>query len=127
MRGTSLERWPQRRREATVDVDGHAVRVKVAAGRVKVEHDDAVAAAEALGCRCGRCSCRRGTRLGRQTERAADRATDHQCDSPAAQSRRLTSTYNHTSAGTTVTAASPNTTISPTSVARAPAASAIVA
>jgi uncharacterized protein (DUF111 family) len=32
-----------------VDVDGQAVRVKVTAGRVKAEHDDAAQAARALG------------------------------------------------------------------------------
>ena len=48
LRGSIIERWPQRRDESVVDVGGHAVRVKVAAGRVKVEHDDALAAAEAL-------------------------------------------------------------------------------
>jgi pyridinium-3,5-bisthiocarboxylic acid mononucleotide nickel chelatase len=49
VRATSVERWPQRRDERTVDVGGHSVRVKVGAGRVKVENDDAVAAAAALG------------------------------------------------------------------------------
>ncbi len=49
LRATSVERWPQRRAEATIDVGGHAVRVKVADGRAKPEHDDAVAAAHALG------------------------------------------------------------------------------
>ena len=32
-----------------VFVEGHGIRIKLAAGRVKVEHDDAVAAAHALG------------------------------------------------------------------------------
>lgn len=49
LRASSVERWPQRRAEQTVDVDGHTVRVKVAGGRVKVEHDDAATAAAALG------------------------------------------------------------------------------
>jgi uncharacterized protein (TIGR00299 family) protein len=49
VRGTTLERWPQDRRELTVEVGGHAVRVKVSADRVKAEHDDAAAAATALG------------------------------------------------------------------------------
>lgn len=49
LRGTTLERWPQQRDEHTVVVDGQAVRVKVGAGRVKAEHDDAAAAATALG------------------------------------------------------------------------------
>jgi len=49
LRATSVERWPQRRAEASVDIDGHPVRVKLADGRAKPEHDDAVAAAHALG------------------------------------------------------------------------------
>jgi hypothetical protein len=49
VRGTILERWPQARSERTVVVDGHEIRVKVTAGRVKVEHDDAARAAAALG------------------------------------------------------------------------------
>jgi uncharacterized protein (TIGR00299 family) protein len=49
VRATALRRWPQARREASVDVGGHRIRVKVSAHRVKVEHDDAVAASQALG------------------------------------------------------------------------------
>lgn len=54
VRGATLHRWPQRREVQVVDVDGHPVRVKVAetetgVRRVKVEHDDAAAAALALG------------------------------------------------------------------------------
>jgi len=49
IRGTVLERWPQRRSTITVEVEGHPIGVKLATGRVKVEHDDAVAAATALG------------------------------------------------------------------------------
>jgi hypothetical protein len=49
VRGSVIERWPQRRSETTVDVAGVDVRVKVADGRVKVEHDDAAVAAERLG------------------------------------------------------------------------------
>jgi uncharacterized protein (TIGR00299 family) protein len=49
LRATTVERWPQRRAEATIDVGGHPIRVKVAGGRAKPEHDDAVAAARALG------------------------------------------------------------------------------
>ena len=49
IRAHSVERWPQRRSESTVEVDGHTIAVKLAAGRVKVEHDDAVAAATATG------------------------------------------------------------------------------
>jgi uncharacterized protein (DUF111 family) len=49
LRGTALRRWPQQRTERLVVVDGHKVRAKVALGRVKVEYDDAAAAASALG------------------------------------------------------------------------------
>jgi uncharacterized protein (TIGR00299 family) protein len=49
VRAARLDRWPQARRAITVDVDGHAVRLKISASRVKVEHDDARAAAAALG------------------------------------------------------------------------------
>jgi uncharacterized protein (TIGR00299 family) protein len=49
VRGTALERWPRARDEAEVAVAYEVVRVKVGAGRVKVEHDDAVRAAGALG------------------------------------------------------------------------------
>jgi uncharacterized protein (TIGR00299 family) protein len=49
IRAVAVERWPQQRRETVIDVDGHPIRVKVAAGRAKPEHDDAVAAAAALG------------------------------------------------------------------------------
>jgi hypothetical protein len=49
IRASTVERWPQHRQEGIVDVGGQTIRVKVAAGRVKVEHDDAVAAARALG------------------------------------------------------------------------------
>jgi pyridinium-3,5-bisthiocarboxylic acid mononucleotide nickel chelatase len=49
LRGTDLRRWPQQRSERQVTIDGHTVRAKVALGRVKVEYDDAAAAATALG------------------------------------------------------------------------------
>jgi uncharacterized protein (TIGR00299 family) protein len=50
VRGVTLEKWPSPRRVEVVDVGGHPVRVKVTpTGRVKVEFDDAAAAAEALG------------------------------------------------------------------------------
>jgi len=49
LRGTVLQRWPQHRTERVVQVRGHDVRVKMADGRAKVEHDDAAAAAAALG------------------------------------------------------------------------------
>jgi uncharacterized protein (TIGR00299 family) protein len=49
IRASTITRWPQRRSEVTVDVDGHPIRVKVAGHRAKPEHDDAAAAAAALG------------------------------------------------------------------------------
>jgi hypothetical protein len=49
MRATAVERWPQHREERLVDVGGQPVRVKVSGSRVKAEHDDAAAAAAALG------------------------------------------------------------------------------
>jgi len=49
LRATDVQRWPQVREDLVVDVDGHSVRVKRAGHRVKAEHDDAAAAAQALG------------------------------------------------------------------------------
>jgi uncharacterized protein (TIGR00299 family) protein len=49
VRGQTLERWPSPRTTDEVDVGGMPVRVKVAPGRVKVEHDDAPRAARRLG------------------------------------------------------------------------------
>ena len=49
LRGTVMERWPQQRDERTVVVGGCTIRVKVGAGRFKVEHDDAAKAAKVLG------------------------------------------------------------------------------
>ncbi len=49
LRSTELRRWPQQRSEREVIIDGYTVRAKVALGRVKVEYDDAAAAAAALG------------------------------------------------------------------------------
>lgn len=49
LRGHTLERWPAARVNAQVDVGGVPVRVKVGAGRVKVEHDDAARAARRTG------------------------------------------------------------------------------
>ena len=48
IRASEVRRWPQQRAEQVVVVDGHSIRVKVAAQRVKVEFDDAQAAARAL-------------------------------------------------------------------------------
>jgi len=49
VRASTVERRAASRTEAVVHVDGHAVGVKVVAGRVKAEFDDAAAAAAALG------------------------------------------------------------------------------
>ncbi len=49
VRATSVRRWPQRRSEAVVEVDGMPIRVKLGAHRVKVEFDDAQAVAAATG------------------------------------------------------------------------------
>jgi uncharacterized protein (TIGR00299 family) protein len=49
VRATELRRWPQRRAETTVEVDGWTIGVKVAGHRVKVEFDDAARAAAATG------------------------------------------------------------------------------
>jgi pyridinium-3,5-bisthiocarboxylic acid mononucleotide nickel chelatase len=49
VRGQRMERWPAARTAAEVDVQGLPVRVKVSAGRVKVEYDDAARAARRTG------------------------------------------------------------------------------
>ncbi len=49
VRMSTMRRWPQRRTETTVDVEGHSIRVKIADHRVKVEFDDAATAALTLG------------------------------------------------------------------------------
>ena len=49
IRATTLQRWPRAREQVEVHVDGLPVRLKVAPGRVKVEHDDAAAVAAATG------------------------------------------------------------------------------
>ncbi len=49
VRMSALRRWPQQREETSVDIDGHAIRIKMAAHRIKVEFDDAAAAADHLG------------------------------------------------------------------------------
>lgn len=49
VRGQTLQRWPASRSMDHVEVGGLAVRVKVSAGRVKVEHDDAARVAAQRG------------------------------------------------------------------------------
>ena len=49
IRGQRMDRWPAARVTAEVEVEGVPIRVKVSAGRVKVEHDDAARAARRTG------------------------------------------------------------------------------
>ena len=49
VRSQTLQRWPAAREFQTVEVEGHIIGVKVTSGRAKIEHDDAVKAAQALG------------------------------------------------------------------------------
>jgi pyridinium-3,5-bisthiocarboxylic acid mononucleotide nickel chelatase len=49
VRAARVERWPQARTDDTIYVEGQAIRVKRTASRAKIEHDDAAAAATALG------------------------------------------------------------------------------
>jgi hypothetical protein len=49
VRGQTFERWPAARQAAEVEVEGRPIRVKVGAGRVKVEHDDAARVARLVG------------------------------------------------------------------------------
>jgi uncharacterized protein (TIGR00299 family) protein len=49
VRAHVLERWPRARTDGVVTVAGERIRVKVGADRVKVEHEDAAAAARRLG------------------------------------------------------------------------------
>lgn len=49
VRAQRMERWPQPRIESSVTLDGHEIRIKHSNGRFKVENDDAVIAAAALG------------------------------------------------------------------------------
>ena len=49
VRGSTIERWPTVRSMDDVDVAGFPVRVKLSAGRVKVEHDDAARVARRTG------------------------------------------------------------------------------
>lgn len=49
VRAAALQRWPRARTTEQVHVDGLPVRLKIAAGRVKVEYDDAVRVAATSG------------------------------------------------------------------------------
>ena len=74
VRMSMMRRWPQRRTETTVDVDGHAIRVKIAEHRTKIEFDDAAAAAAALDVPV-RDVLDRATRLADETGHAPNRTT----------------------------------------------------
>ena len=49
VRSTTMQRWPQARVAQRVDVAGMPVRLKISAGRIKVEHDDAARVAAHSG------------------------------------------------------------------------------
>lgn len=49
VRSSTVDRFAASRSIETVVVDGHVLRVKVSAGRAKVEHDDALSVAQTLG------------------------------------------------------------------------------
>ncbi len=49
VRSSSMRRWPQQREEVSIEIDGHLIRAKLAEHRVKIEFDDAAAAAMSLG------------------------------------------------------------------------------
>ncbi len=49
VRAVTHQRWPAARSMETVEVDGHAVRVKVSPVRAKAEHDDVAAVAAVTG------------------------------------------------------------------------------
>jgi pyridinium-3,5-bisthiocarboxylic acid mononucleotide nickel chelatase len=49
LRASIYERWPQQRTGSSVELEGQTIAIKIAAGRIKVEHDDAQRAALALG------------------------------------------------------------------------------
>ena len=74
VRMSMMRRWPQRRTETTVDVDGHPIRVKLAEHRVKVEFDDAATAADALGVPV-RIVIERAARLGGEIDGPTDPPT----------------------------------------------------
>jgi len=48
-RSQTLVRWPAARRTASVEVDGHPVRVKLSSGRIKAEFDDTARVGALLG------------------------------------------------------------------------------
>lgn len=49
VRVTASERWPAARTEDAVWLDGHLIRIKVSATRIKAEHDDVAVAARRTG------------------------------------------------------------------------------
>jgi hypothetical protein len=49
VRASTIKRWPQQRSVTSVDIEGHRIGIKISDHRIKVEFDDAVQAAHALG------------------------------------------------------------------------------
>lgn len=49
VRGATIQRWPRARSQASVEVEGHPIRLKLSPGRIKVEHDDAARVARRTG------------------------------------------------------------------------------
>ena len=82
VRGAMLDRWPAARSTEEVEVAGFPLRVKVSAGRVKVEHDDAARIAKRTGLPLREVislaeeSARRGHGLVSLPTQAADRPPD---------------------------------------------------
>lgn len=74
-RSQTLVRWPAARRAAEVVVDGHPVRVKVTAGRIKAEFDDTARVGALLGLPA--------REVARRAEETAHRAEAGQSESGA--------------------------------------------
>jgi uncharacterized protein (TIGR00299 family) protein len=49
VRGSTLQRWPVPRTMGSIEVDGHAIRIKASPGRIKAEFDDVAKAARETG------------------------------------------------------------------------------
>lgn len=70
IRETTGRRWPSTREFASVDVDGHPIRVKRGPRRIKAEHDDAARVARLVGLPV------------REVARRAEEAAHHMFDPP---------------------------------------------
>jgi uncharacterized protein (TIGR00299 family) protein len=80
VRATTVERWPAARHFEEVEVLGERLRVKVTAGRAKVEHDDAVAAARRLGLPLREVAARAESAWQSSAPRDSDHPSDHASD-----------------------------------------------